>query len=516
SRLTFWARGKNGGEKVEFFAGGLTGPYPDSFPKVSTGWLTLNSFWTRYSLDLTGKNLSHVIGGFGFTVTGAGNSGGATFYLDDIRYELDRKQQPRFLRSYQPVSPQAPDRFFSSTCFIYDNALALLAFLSRGTPEDLARAGLIADAFLLAQANDRFYQDGRLRNSYRSGDVLDHLTGKARLPGWWDSAQQRWCEDERQVSTDTGNLAWVIIGLVHYYRKNPQMKYLQAAITLGEWIHQHTCSPGGGYTAGYAGWEPQPVKLTYKSTEHNIDLYVAFKLLKEVTGQDLWQERSQHARNFVLSMWNQEGNHFWVGTREDGLTPDTSRKVLDVNTWAVMALKDYYQCVPWLEENFWCQDDIWSGFDFNDDRDGIWFEGTSQMALVYQLTEQPEKFLQVITSLRQVQHHGPNGDGLGIIAASRDGLTTGLSWQYFSRLHLGATCWYLLAERAFNPYWAELIRLRGDLNGDRQIDLVDIIICLRMALGLLEVDLYQADLTQDNLVDILDVITTLTLVLKWN
>jgi hypothetical protein len=40
------------------------------------------------------------------------------------------------------------------------------------------------------------------------------------------------------------------------------------------------------------------------------------------------------------------------------------------------------------------------------------------------------------------------------VAAPADGLTTGFSWLYFNRLHVGATAWFVAAERAYNPYTA--------------------------------------------------------------
>jgi len=516
SKLTFQARGQKGGEKVEFFAGGLTGPYPDSLPKTSTGLIVLSRDWNQYSIDLTGKDLSYIIGGFGFYLTGFSNPEGATFYLDDIKYHLERLDQPRFLQSYQPVSVEAPDLFWTNACFIYDNALAVLALLSRGKTEDLKRAGLICDAFLFARENDRFYQDGRLRNAYRSGDLSAHLTGKANLPGWWDPVEKRWCEDEKQISTDTGNLAWVILALTHYYQQNPVPRYLEAAVALGQWLYQHTYSETGGYTAGYLGWEPEPVKLTHKSTEHNIDVYAAFHVLYQITGDSLWEERSQHARSFVESMWNQEGSYFWIGTRQDGVTPDTSKKVLDVQTWAMMALQDYFVSLNWLEENFRLQINGLSGFDFNNDRDGIWWEGTGQMALVYQILQQPEKFLSVINSLRQTQKSAQGGDGPGIVAASCDHLSTGLGWEYFMRVHTATTCWYLFAERAFNPYQAVSVRNPGDLNQDGRVDICDVILCLQMIIGGRQSDLYQADLSQDGNLDILDVILILRKAVGWD
>jgi hypothetical protein len=88
TRLTFWARGEKGGERAEFKVGGITGDYPDSLqPPISTGVIVLLDRWQQYTIDLTGKNLSHVIGGFVWVTNVDQNPQGSTIYLDDIRYE---------------------------------------------------------------------------------------------------------------------------------------------------------------------------------------------------------------------------------------------------------------------------------------------------------------------------------------------------------------------------------------------------------------------------------------------
>jgi hypothetical protein len=42
-----------------------------------------------------------------------------------------------------------------------------------------------------------------------------------------------------------------------------------------------------------------PTKLMYKATEHNIDLYAAFLQLYLITGDEVWSERANHARQWV-------------------------------------------------------------------------------------------------------------------------------------------------------------------------------------------------------------------------
>lgn len=89
TRVTFWARGLNGGERVQFKAGGHTKPdarYPASF-EADSDFITLTNSWRQYSIDLSGKNLSNVICAFVWVVRQADNDGKVVFYLDSIRYE---------------------------------------------------------------------------------------------------------------------------------------------------------------------------------------------------------------------------------------------------------------------------------------------------------------------------------------------------------------------------------------------------------------------------------------------
>lgn len=86
-RLTFWAKGENGGERVhEFRMGGIVGQYPDSAVASITN-IRLSKEWKQYTIDLSNQDLRHVIAGFGFFLNKAENPGGMSFYLDDIAYE---------------------------------------------------------------------------------------------------------------------------------------------------------------------------------------------------------------------------------------------------------------------------------------------------------------------------------------------------------------------------------------------------------------------------------------------
>lgn len=86
SKLSFWARGAKGSETVSFSMGilGSDKKFHDTAHAELTN-VHLKSTWTKYSMDLTGQDLSRVKTGFVWIVAGQGAP--VTFYLDDIKYE---------------------------------------------------------------------------------------------------------------------------------------------------------------------------------------------------------------------------------------------------------------------------------------------------------------------------------------------------------------------------------------------------------------------------------------------
>lgn len=92
TRLVFWARADQKSQ-IRFQVGGIDKPYGDSlkFPKSIVA--TLTTEWQEFVIDLSGANLSHIIGGFAWTASADSNPKGATFYLDDIRFETSGSTQ---------------------------------------------------------------------------------------------------------------------------------------------------------------------------------------------------------------------------------------------------------------------------------------------------------------------------------------------------------------------------------------------------------------------------------------
>jgi hypothetical protein len=85
-KLTFWARGEKGDELITFKFG-ILGPdkkFSDSATGES-GAVKLTKEWTKYAIELEGKDLTHIKSGFAWTLVGQGQP--VAFYLDDIRFE---------------------------------------------------------------------------------------------------------------------------------------------------------------------------------------------------------------------------------------------------------------------------------------------------------------------------------------------------------------------------------------------------------------------------------------------
>jgi hypothetical protein len=481
TRLTFWACTDHE-TSVEFFAGGIRDPHPhtDSLPKVSTGTVTVNSVWHRYELDLAGHDLSSVIVGFGLATSRGPDGEPRSIWLDDIAFDRSSLDEPHFLPSNYPEGNCATGALRNSAQ-VYDQALVLLAFLARRQPDDLRRATLIADALVMAQLNDRTFTDGRLRNAYSGGELIDPHLGTTRLPGVYDLAGHTYLEDESAAGTDTGDMAWAALALVQAHALLPKREgdpYLQAASSIARWIVDNTRAEDrlGGFTGGVQGFErgvsnPEGQQREgYRSTEHNIDLAALFEKLAAAGAPDegrRWNEQAGHARAFVESMRAGVGEApIWTGTSV-GSEINKSVVPLDAQTWGVLGTRDPRPLAGALD---WAlghctESGRRDAFDYNcNDGDGAWWEGTAQVAAALKWLGRGPDAAPMLARLAAAQVKQGKAAG-ALPAASRCGLTTGFDRTYrngktvpvlYSNWpHIGATAWFIFAALGVNPYFVE-------------------------------------------------------------
>ena len=164
---------------------------------------------------------------------------------------------------------------------------------------------------------------------------------------------------------------------------------------------------------------------------------------------------AEYARSFVMAMYDGDLHCFYTGTEDDGLTISRGVIPLDTNSLPILAftgdLADAAEILAFVEERMSVDD----GFDFSaGDLDGIWNEGTAQMAVCYLLTGDREKYERIMDYLgTQVLEDG------SITAADKDALSTGFIisgtddlWVYNNEQSIGATCWLAFAQLGINPF----------------------------------------------------------------
>jgi hypothetical protein len=258
-----------------------------------------------------------------------------------------------------------------------------------------------------------------------------------------------------------------MIALLGLYRQTLEPTYLSTARTLGQFIHTFRSNSGQdqGFLAGINDPETvAPTHRIYASTEHNLDVVAAFTALFRITGEAQWQDDAVHARTFVEAMWDGSSDAFngcfLAGTTgQDMLNTQPKQLPEDVQAWSVLALPDtlvtspFFQVLNCAERHHRTSKDGFCGFDFNNDNDGVWFEGTAHMAVAYAAAGEDGKVEALRQQLITAQYTAPFGDDFGLAAASHDRVSSGFDFVLFRRLHVGATAWNVFAQRKINPYY---------------------------------------------------------------
>ena len=380
--------------------------------------------------------------------------------------------QKRLLESYSDPYPPGPLGSLEGVAFTYDNAVAVCTYLARPTEENLSRAKLLVQSFIWAEENDSF-ADNRLRDAY---DARQEFTGSTPplLGSEFDAAT-------------TGNMAWVINAFSQYYKNSNDTdtiflsEIVTAAENAGDFIHNNFYDASqSGY---FYGFNSDGTTInTSKSTEHNITVYVAFSHIYDITGDSKWLTRANNAKDFVQNIaWIPADDRYAAGLYSGG-SINLVNLVADVNLLAILALgdaqsADISETVEYVKETFEAEVGVANeikgidfGYNINNssiEPDGVWFEGTAQLAQAYKVighyghTDNSNTYLESI-KLAQYRDFWPTNTGLNanykaIPAASIEetngGLTTGLGWRYYASAHVASTAWLAAAELNYNLLW---------------------------------------------------------------
>ncbi len=340
---------------------------------------------------------------------------------------------------------QGTDTAFDHTqgnvAYVYDNAVAGIALLANG---EINSARRIGTALMLYQAQDRFWKDGRLRNAYLPGPVT-----AAHMPGWWDATTSRWVEDVYHAGTATGVMGWAMLLWVALWEATRDTSFRDAAHRAADWLDVNLRTERG-YAGGFIGHEPAPERQGWISTEQNFDLYVVFKRLGRSDGAAL-------ARQAIDALWDAREERYLTGLTPDGAL--NRHSALDANIWPLldsdMPRNRADPALRWVSQQHEISD---RGVDFNDDRDGVWMEGTAFTALTLRLSGERHHSTAIRFGQTLREQISPSGM---IWATDVPSLSTGLStgvdpttpdFRYPRRPHLAPTAWAVLAAGAINPF----------------------------------------------------------------
>ena len=424
-------------------------------------------------------------------------SGGAAAFRDSIEnalafqnFMMDAYATGRTVRLIQSYSDQSG---LLSTSFTYDNAVSIHAYLLHGTPDSLARAEVLGQGLVYAQANNFPFNDGRFGQAYfvNQASSSGAYISPAAFPFYF-------------YTSAVGDQAWAGMALAQLYRRTQNKSYLSAALNMANWIVANTYNTQGpgGYSFGtninqFNQSVPSP---NGKSTEHNIDTYAFFTMLDKLTHHGTatngmsWADLAQHALSFVAAMFNATDGYFFTGTLGDQVSINYYPVPEDCQTWSYLALLDnnYRRTIDWAIANLQATDtasspdssvtgnEKFTGMVFDTasintptyDPNAVWLEGTSHTiaALIARITEgggnfhslstdftNAAKFVSTCETAQQQLGVGQtvNGKtiatGQGLVAATSV-MDTGFGYTYGPSKHIGATGWYLIAVQGGNPF----------------------------------------------------------------
>ena len=225
-----------------------------------------------------------------------------------------------------------------------------------------------------------------------------------------------------------------------------------------EWTRENTLGNKApiGFVGGYFVDAGHVVRQDWKSVEQNVDLAAAWTALDRLAPDADAKSDADVASRFVASQWDAKEGRFLIGTGPDGQTSDHDHSGLDAQIWPLIALPhppaDWMRALTFVDGAH----GVAGGYGFNRGPDGVWTEGTAQVASVFVLRGLPQRAAPLWPLLARQQ----TDDGW-LFATPKPRINTGLAigpdsktndFFYYHLPHLGATAWAALAAQGFNPF----------------------------------------------------------------
>lgn len=432
-------------------------------------------------------------------------------------------------KRYWPIPPDQVNRNIAA---LYEASLTIMTLIARGETEDVTSARAIADALVYALGHDNQGDPlpigpggvHGLHNAYSSGDLAllnsqgsaGGQAGQIRFAGF--TATEAGCGSSSYClvldGATGGNNAFAVMALLKAFHKTDDIRYLDGAIAIGNWIFallRDASKTGfGGYFAGYPDEgmlatntcrkDPLHCLNKGKSTENNADIFAAFSALANTEAglgnamtAKMWAARSGVAGDFVMAMFDSSRGCFYAGTvpkgtaASRGIEPTGMRRgndvtnvfdFLDTNSFTYLAMapsKQYGKMINWSRvvsclSRFSATaivNDIhhtYSGYSLVTPPESV-----SPLGTAWEFTGQVGDVIatsggnpsSVLINLRSARNTAPFSDRLGLVASTlangdklaADGQCLSTPFQCIpERVGIAATSWWILAEKEYNPF----------------------------------------------------------------
>lgn len=256
---------------------------------------------------------------------------------NDVVPSPDRTRRSLLL-SYRIPADDPNHRYLNGRSFVYDNALAAIAFTMLG-------------------------------RNHEAESVLNALGRLVRPDGslWFGyNTQNRWPteRDHEGAIVRTGAVAWVGYAFTYYLGARslgqPDLvstdavasRYLRVAQTIAGWMLTRQVGDrsdprfglltggAGASTVSVAGSTPaegyDAAEVRWVSTEHNLDSWFFLRDLARITGRGDLEAAAETVRGRLMSLWSETDAQFVQGIHETGKT-DTALP-LDCASWGALLL----------------------------------------------------------------------------------------------------------------------------------------------------------------------------------
>lgn len=299
-----------------------------------------------------------------------------------------------------------------------------------GNQEDDDFSGLYANALAaLCYTHEGDFDGARKLFEHFNRQYSQDFAG---FPQFWNARTgQAFADSDRWI----GDNAWLLIALNHYRRMTDDARFDDLRAGIARWLLSLQ-DADGGVLSGFNKAGP----MTHKSTEGNLDCYAALT--------DHPEARARVLDWLKTKMWVAGEQRLRMGSSVD-------ESPLDATSWGIAALgSGWTNLLPYAEQHFVradvCAANGKSVTGFADflGKQRIWFEGTGQMVVAYNVAGQFEKADRYLHEMESVMLRSAQfPETLGLPCMSSDP-----PWKTGAeKIFVPSQAWYLFGKWRFNP-----------------------------------------------------------------